>query len=444
MASRVQTTPVCASRDACRCKTGLTLSWAHFILAPLVATVVLAILMPASALASECDKWTNTAGGSWYEAANWSKGVPKPEDDVCIEEPGSYTVTIHPAISENVTVKSLTLGANKNTQTLRVESDAATTRLHLIATNGVSVGGHGAVKLTSSGSSYSTILAAAVTNKGTISVEQGTGGPRYLEGDVVNTGTVSVANGTTLEMLGKRVFTNGKGGVLSGGSTGLLRVFGEQTFKQGDGETSLPVALEGGSLLFEGNGKGSFSAYNSTSTISGNIVPGQSLKIEGGTYSGGNCGCNARVLAAGSFTNEGSIKLTTGSSTYSSTLALTSGTLTNAATGTISVEQGTGGPRYLEGDVVNTGTVSVANGTTLEMLGKRVFTNGKGGVLFWGEPRVCCACLANRRSSRVMVKRRCLWRLKAGRFCLKGMAKVRSRHTTRLARSAGTSSLASR
>jgi hypothetical protein len=38
--------------------------------------------------------WTNTAGGDWSVAANWSSaGVPGAGDDVAITLPGSYLVT---------------------------------------------------------------------------------------------------------------------------------------------------------------------------------------------------------------------------------------------------------------------------------------------------------------------------------------------------------------
>src|SRR5262249_47933235 len=52
----------------------------------------------SSANAAGCtNTWTNTAGGSWSTASNWSKGtVPTSSDEACITTNGTYTVTLEP------------------------------------------------------------------------------------------------------------------------------------------------------------------------------------------------------------------------------------------------------------------------------------------------------------------------------------------------------------
>src|ERR1700677_1618695 len=92
----------------------------------------------------------------------------------------------------------------------------------------------------------------------------------------------------------------------------------------------------------------------------------------------------AYLHAAASFTNAGTITLTsasgggpTCSSGYPSRLKLESGaTLTN--TGTINAEPGLGGNRAIEGEIINNGTVHIAEGVSLQQA-SGTFTNGAGG-----------------------------------------------------------------
>jgi hypothetical protein len=59
--------------------------------------------------------WTNTVGGAWSVAANWSPHVvPGTFDDALITTPGTYTVTM----DVSPTISSLTLGAASGQQTL--------------------------------------------------------------------------------------------------------------------------------------------------------------------------------------------------------------------------------------------------------------------------------------------------------------------------------------
>lgn len=55
--------------------------------------------------------WTGASGGSWDVGSNWSTGaVPGPADDVTIDTSAAVTITIQSG--DNITVKSLTTGAN--------------------------------------------------------------------------------------------------------------------------------------------------------------------------------------------------------------------------------------------------------------------------------------------------------------------------------------------
>ena len=80
-----------ATRSASRC-TSARLPWARS------TSSITAI--GTDGLCSEIDmdgvmSWTNSAGGSWFVASNWSGGsVPNDHDCVLIDAPGTYTVTI--------------------------------------------------------------------------------------------------------------------------------------------------------------------------------------------------------------------------------------------------------------------------------------------------------------------------------------------------------------
>ena len=75
---------------------------------------------------------------------------------------------------------------------------------------------------------------------------------------------------------------------------------------------------------------------------------------------------NASFSSANSFTNNGAIELTTASGGYPTALSVAGpGILTNAAGGTITSLVGAGGPRTIDAQLVNQGTVTVAQALTL-------------------------------------------------------------------------------
>ena len=69
------------------------------------------------------NSWTNSAGGLWTTAANWSLGrVPLAADSVVIDLAGTYTVTL----DSTVTAAYVTVGCNTGTQTLSMASRTLT------------------------------------------------------------------------------------------------------------------------------------------------------------------------------------------------------------------------------------------------------------------------------------------------------------------------------
>ncbi|HEX9047457.1 MAG TPA: hypothetical protein VF988_10560, partial [Verrucomicrobiae bacterium] len=86
--------------------------------------------------------WTNTAGGSWQTAANWSPNmVPGKPDWAYITNAGTYTVTFVTSATVDMP-PLLTVGGNDGTQTLVFDGGGQFNlgMWSTIATNGVLVG----------------------------------------------------------------------------------------------------------------------------------------------------------------------------------------------------------------------------------------------------------------------------------------------------------------
>jgi hypothetical protein len=388
----------------------------RMILAAIVAIIGLAVLVPSSAHASGCtDEWKNKEkSGSWFEAANWSKGVPTSADEVCITEKGTYTVEMTQT-STTVSVKALTVGGTSGTQTLAVGSSVSLNAI-LTTTAGITNGAHGSITLTNGDSAATSVtLVGPITNSGTITTEPAHGGQRTLEGNLTNTGTlainvntsydgastvlsnegaINVAEGKALSVFDKSSITNGTGGKIAATGSGDVVVEGAGTsFTEGAGTTSgsKPVIIDDSKLSYTGSGASTIS-LRGASSLSGTSSSGQSLSIESTAFE------NAVVTAATGFINGGSITLTNGD-TASTSVTLV-GTLTNS--GTITTEPAHGGGRTLEGNLTNTGTIAInantsydgasallsnqgainiAEGKELNVSNKGSVTNGSGGKI---------------------------------------------------------------
>jgi hypothetical protein len=354
----------------------------------LAAALGLAALAPAAAHASGCtDSWTNAAGGSWFTASNWSKEAPPgPEDEACITAEGTYTVAMTQT-SATVTVKALTVGGTSGTQTLAVGSSCSANAV-LTTTAGLAIGLQGVVTLTNGdGCGDGVTLAGPITNAGRLASEPEHGGSRSIQGATTNTGTIAIntntayngsstlltnkgaidiANEKELTVANKDSLTNGSGGSIVATGSGKVAVASGATFTEGAGTTSgtKPVVVDDGTLAYTGGGK-SLIALRGSSTLKGNLGAVQSLSIES------TCAEHAVTTAGASFTNAGTITLTNGDGCgNNATLAISSGTLTNS--GKIVTEPEHGGHRVLQGNIDNTGTLTVKTNTE---------SNGKGAAL---------------------------------------------------------------
>jgi hypothetical protein len=220
-----------------------------------------------------------------------------------------------------------------------------------------------------------TIPSGTLTNaaSGVIQVNAGSGGDRVLTGNVTNLGTVAVGAGTALDAQSP-TFNQAAGQVTADG----LFVLDRCTFN-----------LTGGSLA------GNVTAYASTlnvsasvtapstviatgpNTLVGNLSPVVTVWVQGNNRVG-----HATLTTAGATANAGTILLQSVDDTWQSNLNVSSGTLTNVAGGVIQVNAGSGGGRFLSGNLTNAGTTSVGAGTTFTVNGS--LSNFSGGTLTGG------------------------------------------------------------
>ena len=80
-------------------------------------------------------RWTNVLGGNWSNPANWNQNrIPGTNDDVIIDLPGDYTITL----DADAQVRRILIGAASGSQTLRLNSRTLTLLSDsFVRTNGV-------------------------------------------------------------------------------------------------------------------------------------------------------------------------------------------------------------------------------------------------------------------------------------------------------------------
>ncbi|MBK8001254.1 MAG: hypothetical protein IPK15_21735 [Verrucomicrobia bacterium] len=145
--------------------------------------------------------WTNTAGGSWSAATNWSPNqVPGAADQIFITNAGTYSVTV----SANATVNQLVLGGGTGTQTLLQSAGIISPGTANVSVNGewrFQSGSLGGVLLIAPGATFSIeggtgkTLSATVTNRGTFALS---GGAISITGSLDNEGLFNLAGDVRL------------------------------------------------------------------------------------------------------------------------------------------------------------------------------------------------------------------------------------------------------
>jgi hypothetical protein len=108
-----------------------------------LAALLAGVLLAGSGWTAQI-AWTNTSGGYWNVATNWSPNqVPSSADDAIITASGAYTVTLNTSTNIN----SLTLGGASGQQTITNNGYNLTlNQASVINTNGVFALNSGSMK----------------------------------------------------------------------------------------------------------------------------------------------------------------------------------------------------------------------------------------------------------------------------------------------------------
>ena len=347
----------------------------------------LAIFAVSAGAAQACtDSWKAPVSGDWGDGAMWSTGKsPESGDDVCITQPGTYTVTLtaytpqeqNAVVEGGDTINSLTLGGSSGTQTLDVSGqsfdlgrggDEHTIGLQINGNSAINAQGNLTIDATGSGSTtpyganafvysggtlsnagtiqtqvenpiYQASLGGSVANAGTVNVSSGTlGAPAPLEGGTgsepgfafSNSGTWNVASGATMTMatgvgIPASSFTNA--GTFGAAGTVVMQG-GSSTWNQTGGQiTGNPVHIQSGALLQDSAGSGAFTFDNNAAAIQGTIPAGQTVTLAGHSqYNNQLIDLNQTTL-----TNNGTINLTPDPNS-GGTVGLTDGGVINNGT----------------------------------------------------------------------------------------------------------------
>ena len=265
-----------------------------------------------------------------------------------------------------------------NAGTITLETVAGSTSTSNLSVNiGELTNAAGGVIDVNTGGGGSRTIAANLTNNGTVTLDESATFSKS-SGNYTNNSAFNIATGKTLTINGSsQVFTQAGGTLAVDGAFNLTSA----TFNFDDPElVAGPSVITGVPVLTAANlniGTGSTGAatfsIRSSSNFSGNIAPGQEIRIQGDASNG-----SATLTAANGFNNAGTITLQTIESTSNSNLTVSHATeaLTNTATGVINVNTGTGGSRTIAANLINNGTVNLNESTTFSKSSGSYTNNG--------------------------------------------------------------------
>ncbi|MCX5660815.1 MAG: PEP-CTERM sorting domain-containing protein [Planctomycetota bacterium] len=327
--------------------------------------------------------WATATDGTYFNPANWTPaGPPGGFDDATLSVTGTpYTVDLRGSASLN----SLTISALD--ATLQIAGD----NVHGNATLGLGAASSnsGTINFTSIPDTRDTFLTGGgtLTNNasGTIQTLAGGGGSRYIRLALVNNGTFNVgqftrvdagntitnnsgfnlAAGTTALFTGGSVLQQ-NAGTLNVDPTSLLRLQGAN-FQLNGGSIVGVVDVVSGNISFTG-GTGEVVSRGS-STLTSNILTGQTLTVTGDNSFGAST-----LSLSGNSSNAGLLRFTS-SPDVRDTFLSGPGNLTNLLGGTVSIEPGTGGNRYIRTGVTNQGLLDIKTATRFD-IGNAVVNQG--------------------------------------------------------------------
>jgi hypothetical protein len=336
--------------------------------------------------------WTNTSGGSWNVAANWSPNqVPGVADTALIETSGTYTVTLN----ANAQIGGFTLGGTSGVQYLTVNSCTlsftnggtvaangvftlnASTLTGLVTdsgafnwTNGGYISGGSSVTILSNGvlnigGNYGQNLYGMLTNAGTVnwsataSLYLYSNGSQGDDGSIVNLAGAlfNVQNDQTMEAAGGSPFFDNAGTFLK--SAGINTTIGVVFTNSG----ALDVAS--GTLTFNDGGvdNGTISGAGSVSLAGGTLTLNGSapnLILAGATVNGINASISNLTWSSGTLQGNNTV---TGMANWTYGTIGGGGNLTVASNAVLDISGSSG--EFIYGVLTNAGTVNWSGTTTL-------------------------------------------------------------------------------
>ncbi len=284
---------------------------------------------------------------------------------------------------------STSLGSNVGSEiTLLFEGDASESASLGVRSEAHPASNAGTIRLTSTDADHGASLfaydaaAGSFTNTGTIETLPGAGGGRSLGLGITNgaTGTIAIGTdtdgsccsgslnltneGTLTIAAGKKFSLGGSRFTQTGGTTavnGAMTGSGNALFAVSGGSfTGNPPVLDG-KIIAPSGGSGTFVLHGFFNDLASNVGANVTLLVEGTASDDARLGMRAE--ADGS-TNAGTIRVFSTDPSHYAALYSYDGNNPQSLinTGTIQIEQGAGGPRYLGQAITNASTGKIAVG----------------------------------------------------------------------------------
>ena len=296
--------------------------------------------------------WTNTSGGFWSDATNWSPNqVPGNTDNALITTPGTYTVTLDlaPNFQNTVTnAANLTLGAGGGAAGVQTFLVTNLYYSEFLVGSLLQVTNGGVLAMTNDFSGSGLLIAnPLLIDKGGVF----NGQYENLPGQLV------IANGGVMNSLNGKLTSNS----LEGGPTTALTVAGGGVLNATGGTLAGPTTVANGGRL---------NVMNVGVSVALTVAQGGVLNVL--DYPSESLGVN------GPLTNSGTINVTNGGIGLINTIYGGTGGLVNQTGGSINFRGnggiGGGGNAYL----INQGMITASAGTN--SINCQVFDNSQGTV----------------------------------------------------------------
>ncbi|HEY9172517.1 MAG TPA: CARDB domain-containing protein, partial [Verrucomicrobiae bacterium] len=222
------------------------------------------------------------------------------------------------------------------------------------------------------------VITGALRNasSGVLEVNTGTGGPRNLTATLDNEGLLAIEPGITLYCHGTNRIWNQLGGAVT--AAGVC-TWADGPFNLLGGDIAGTLYLRNATVDVAATATHSNTVIaTASSTLRNNLSPQTTIWVCGGPYDHATLSAHTNGSV-----NLGTIRLESRNGGYTSALSAPGAGLTNGPTGVIASGNGSGGPRWLSGTLVNQGLVD-ATGNYLDLSG---FMEEAGGR-FEGPARI--------------------------------------------------------